>query len=105
MFKKKRILAIIPARSGSKGIKNKNLIKINNISLVGHAINCLKKIKMIDHIHVSTDGKKIFNEAKNHNLPPLFYRPKKISGSITSDIDVIHFQEDLLVNTLRWHQF
>ena len=70
MFKKKKILAIIPARSGSKGIKNKNLKKINNISLVGHAIECLKKIKEIDYIHISTDGKKTYNEAKKYNLKP-----------------------------------
>jgi|TARA_Y100000389_G_scaffold168335_1_gene173952 CMP-N,N'-diacetyllegionaminic acid synthase len=91
MFKKKKILAIIPARSGSKGIKNKNLKKINNISLVGHAIECLKKIKEIDYIHISTDGKKIFKEAKKYNLKPLFYRPNYLSGPKTSDIEVIEF--------------
>ena len=72
MYKNNSILAIIPARSGSRGIKNKNLVKINNLSLVAHAINCVKKINFIDHIHVSTDGKKIFNEASNLNVSRYF---------------------------------
>ena len=44
MLKKNNILAIVPVRSGSIGIKNKNLKKINNISLVGYAIKFLKKV-------------------------------------------------------------
>ena len=56
MYKKKSILAIIPARGGSKGIKNKNLKKISKISLVGRAILFAKKNKEIDEIFVSTDS-------------------------------------------------
>ena len=43
MYKKKKILGIIPARKGSKSIKNKNLIKINNKTLIEIAINSAKK--------------------------------------------------------------
>ena len=91
MYKNNSILAIIPARSGSRGIKNKNLVKINNLSLVAHAINCVKKINFIDHIHVSTDGKKIFNEASKFKCKPLFLRTKKLSGPRISDIEVIEY--------------
>ena len=91
MYKKKKILAIIPARSGSIGVKNKNLIKINNLSLVAHAIKCVQKVKIVDHIHVSTDGKKIYKEAEKYKQKPLFFRTKKLSGSRVSDIQVIEF--------------
>ena len=55
MYKKKKILAIIPARGGSKGIKLKNLKKIKKISLLDRAYNILIKSNYIDYICVSTD--------------------------------------------------
>ena len=55
MYKNKRLLAIIPARGGSKGIRLKNLRKINGISLIGHIGKLVKKIKFIDLSLVSSD--------------------------------------------------
>ena len=89
MYKNKRLLAIIPARGGSKGIKLKNLKKINKISLIGHDSNIFKKIKFIDLSLVSTDHPKIIKEAKKYNLKILFKRPKKISGDKIGDLSVI----------------
>ena len=78
------------ARSGSKGIINKNLKKINNISLVGNVAKFLKKIKFIDLSIVSTDSKKIGLEASKYGLNFLFLRPKKISGPKISDEVVLN---------------
>ena len=89
MYKSKKILAIIPARGGSKGIKHKNLKKIRNISLVSHAINFAKKNKEIDKIIVSTDSNKIALEAKKNKVDFPFFRPKKISGDKVSAYDVL----------------
>ena len=89
MFKNKNILAIIPARGGSKGIKNKNLKKIFNQSLVARAILFAKKIKHIDDIVVSTDSGKIKKEAINCGIKFPFFRPKKLSGDNISDFDVL----------------
>ena len=55
MKKKLNILAIIPARSGSKSIKNKNLKKINNIPLIGYSINIATKPKLINKIREHLD--------------------------------------------------
>ena len=56
MFKKKKIIGIIPARSGSKGIKNKNMSKINNISLIGHASKFLNELNFIDYKVITSDS-------------------------------------------------
>ncbi len=53
------IVAIIPAKGHSKRLKNKNLIKLNGISLLEHTINYVRKSKYIDLFLVSTESKKI----------------------------------------------
>ena len=80
MLKNKSILAIIPARGGSKRLKNKNLKKIKSKSLLYYTLDAVKKSKYIDKIFVSTESKKIFNEAKKYQLTPSFLRPKTLSG-------------------------
>lgn len=83
------VLAVIPARGGSKGIKLKNLKKINGITLVSHAINIAKELKFIDDIIVSTDHNKIKKEAEKSGIQVPFLRSKKLSGDIISDSDVL----------------
>ncbi len=89
MYKNKSILAVVPARGGSKGIKDKNLKKINNISLVGYTGLVLKKISMIDNKIVSTDSVNIKKEALKYGLNAPFLRPNKLSGDRIGDIDVL----------------
>jgi len=62
------VLAIIPARSGSKGIKNKNIKKINNITLIERAYIVAKKSKIFDKIIISTDSPKYQNLMKKKIL-------------------------------------
>ena len=85
MIKKKRIIAVVPARGNSIGIKLKNLIKINNKSLIAIVAKFIHKCKFIDFAVVSTDNKKITNEAKKNRLQ-VVNRPKKLSGDKTPDI-------------------
>ena len=85
----KKILAVILARGGSKGIKLKNLRKINNKSLVFHAANTVKKINEIDRAIVSTDHNKISKEAVKFGLSAPFKRPAKLSGDKISDYKVL----------------
>ena len=58
MLLNKKILALVPARGGSKGIKYKNLKKINGISLIGHAYKFIKSSRFIDDLYLSTESKK-----------------------------------------------
>jgi len=89
MYKNKIILAIVPARGNSKGIRNKNLRKINGISLVEHAGNVLKKVSWIDYSIISSDSDKIIRAAKKSNLECFFKRPRNLSGDRISDYSVI----------------
>ena len=58
-------ICIIPARSGSKRIKNKNIQKIDNVPLIGITIKIAKKSGLFKRIIVSTDCPKIASIAKN----------------------------------------
>ena len=91
MFKKKKILAVIPARAGSKKIKNKNIIKIKKKPLIYYTIIEAIKSKFIDEICLSTDSVKIQNISKSFGLDSFFLRPKILStdNALTKDV-VLH---------------
>ena len=84
-----KVVAIIPARAGSKSIKNKNIIKIKGKPLIWYSINLAKKSKLIDRVIVSTDSKKIKKIATESGAEVPFLRPKKISGFYSKDIDYL----------------
>lgn len=84
-----KILSIIPARAGSKGIRNKNIRNLNGKHLVEYPIICAKKSKFVNRIIVSTDGEKIAKIAKDAGAEVPFLRPKKYSHSKASQLDVI----------------
>ena len=81
------ILAVIPARGGSKGIKYKNLLKLNKRSLIEIAIKEAKKSKYITKIIFSSDSNKIIKEAKKFTKVE-FIRPKRYSTDKASSYDV-----------------
>lgn len=83
-----RFHALICARSGSKGIKNKNIRKFNSKPLIFYPINLAKKINEIKTVSVSTDSKKIANISKNYGAEIPFLRPKKLSGDKSNEWDV-----------------
>lgn len=76
-------ICIIPARSGSKRIKNKNIKKINEDPLIGIVIKIAKKANIFKKIIVSTDSKKISNISKRYGAEVPFLRNKKLSGDHT----------------------
>lgn len=93
MYKEKKILAIIPARSGSKGIKNKNIIEINGRPLIDFSIKAANNSKYIDTVFVSTDSLKIAEIAMLSGAKVPFLRPERLaqdeSNIIDSVIDII----------------
>jgi CMP-N,N'-diacetyllegionaminic acid synthase len=84
-----KILAIIPARGGSKSIPLKNIQKLDGIPLIAHTINSALKSKKINRIIVSTDNQQIKRVAEKFGAEVPFMRPKKFSTSKSQNIDVI----------------
>ena len=86
---RKKFWVFVPARSGSKGIKNKNIIKINSHTLIGHTIIFAKKIKLCEKICFSTDSLYYLKIANSYKINETYIRPKKISKHLTEDKDVV----------------
>jgi len=89
------IYAIIPARGGSKGIKNKNLKKIGGRSLIEIAVSESMKSTYVDEVIVSTDCEDIAQEAIRFGAKIIF-RPSNISGDTSSsESAIIHALNNL----------
>ena len=83
-----KIICIIPARKGSKRLKNKNIKTFYGKPIISQVIQKLKKFKIFDKIYVSTDCSKIENIAKKHKLE-VIKRNKKLSNDHTDTKTVI----------------
>ena len=92
MIKKINCLAIIPARSGSKSIKNKNIKKINQKSLIEIAHETAFRSKVFSEIIVSTDSAKYQKILSKKKIPVPFLRPKKLAGDDIADIEVLKYE-------------
>lgn len=79
---------MIPARGNSKGIKNKNIVKINKKELICYTINFSKKLKSVSKVIVSTDAQRILKIAKKNGAHVPFIRPAKFAKDYSSDLDV-----------------
>ena len=84
----KNIAIVIPARSGSKRFKNKNIFKLNNDFMINIVIDEAKKIQFKKTIFVSTEDKKIKNIVKKKGVK-VIDRPKQLSEDNVNKIDVI----------------
>jgi len=100
MINKNTILVIIPARNGSKRLKNKNILKIKNIPMVIRCAMEATKSKYVDHIYVSSESKKILNICKKYKVN-FIKRPKNLSKDNVEKQDVIAHGTKLLKNKLN----
>jgi len=85
-----QILCIIPARSGSKGIKNKNIMDFDGKPLLAWSIEQAKKCNYEMKIIVSTDSQEYANIAINCGAEVPFLRPSEISHDLSTDFELIH---------------
>jgi D-3-phosphoglycerate dehydrogenase / 2-oxoglutarate reductase len=87
MIGRKKILCVIQARGGSKGIPNKNIYKINNHPLISYSIAAAKGSKYIDDIIVSSDSIKICKVANEYGAKTPFLRPSFLAKDNTPSVD------------------
>ena len=88
-MKNKKILCTVCARGGSKGLPNKNLLKIGGKSLIGHTLTQAKLIENISCIIVSSDSKQILEEGKVHGADILLQRDDMLASDKAGKIDAI----------------
>jgi len=84
---KKNLIALIPARSGSKRIKHKNIVNFYGHPLIAYTINSAIKSKLFKKIIVLTDSIKYSKIAKHYGAEVPFIRSKKISSKNSPDYD------------------
>ena len=85
----KKVLAIIPARAGSKAVKNKNIKPLDGKPLILYTIEEAKKSDQIDKIVVSTDSFEIADLSKKNGVEVPFIRPEELSTDSSLTYDVV----------------
>ena len=83
------IVAVIPARGGSKRIPRKNIREFCGKPMISYSIEVASSSGIFDDIIVSTNDKIIVNNMKKFKIVKTFIRPKNLSGKKASTIDVI----------------
>lgn len=85
----KRVLAVVPARSGSKGITDKNMRPLAGRSLIGRAGDCLAALDWLDGRVISTDSQRYADEGQACGLDAPFMRPDEIASDRATALDTM----------------
>ena len=97
MIQGKRVLALIPARGGSKGIKDKNIRPVAGKPLIAYTIEAGKDCEYVDDVVITTDSQRIKAVAEEYGAWVPFLRPDELASDTATTLDaVLH-----AVNTLR----
>ena len=91
-----KVVALIPARGGSKSIPGKNIIKLGKHPLIAYSIAAARLSQYIEEVIVSTDSRKIVNIAKRYSATVPFLRPKEISQDRSLDKEFFKHYIDFL---------
>jgi len=83
-----KVLGLIPARAGSKGIPDKNIVPLGGKPLICWTINAACESNICDRLIISTDSRKIADLAKNHGIEVPFLRPPRFSTDSATTFSV-----------------
>lgn len=89
MFNSKKILAVITARGGSKGVKGKNIKKLNGMPLIEYSFKACKNSEYLDNVILSSDDNSIIDFAKEKGIEVPFVRPKELASDTATSFSVI----------------
>ncbi len=89
LFKKEKLIAIIPDRCGSKRIPRKNVIDFCRKPMIAYTLEAAKNSGLFDKIHVSTDCSEIKNTIEYLGFNVDFMRPKDLSDDFTPILPVL----------------
>ena len=89
MYDSQRILAVVPARGGSKGVPKKNIQPIQGVPIVARVGHLIQQLPEIDRAVVSTDDPVIAETAEQSGLAAPWIRPESLSGDRIGDLDVL----------------
>lgn len=85
----KKVLGLIPARGGSKGLPRKNILLVGGNPLIAWTINAAKNSKSIDTLVLSSEDSEIIEVAKKWECEVPFRRPDHLAGDTAKSIDVV----------------
>jgi CMP-N-acetylneuraminic acid synthetase len=89
--KKQEVIAIIPARGGSKGIFRKNIVDLCGMPLIAYTIQAALKAELITKVVVSTEDEEIAEISKKWGAEIPFLRPKELASDASGIWDVISY--------------
>lgn len=97
MFEGQRVLALVPARGGSKGLPGKNIIDLGGKPLIAWTIEAARASRYVDEVVVSTDSEEIAAVARWHGAEVPFMRPAALAGDQASSFDT-------LLHAIDWYE-
>lgn len=91
-----KILAIIPARGGSKGLPRKNILPLDGHPLIAYSIAAARASTLIDRVVVTTDSEEIASISRRYGAETPFIRPAELAGDFTTDLETFQHGIDWL---------
>jgi N-acylneuraminate cytidylyltransferase/CMP-N,N'-diacetyllegionaminic acid synthase len=101
MINNKKIIAVIPARKGSKGLKGKNIKELCGKPLIAWSIEAALSSKYLDEVVVSTDDKATIDIANKYGASAPFLRPEYLSSDVATTFDVLKHTINFYKNELN----
>lgn len=96
MHKGKKILAVVTARGGSKGLPGKNVLDLNGKPLIAWTIEHIHKSTLLDRTFISTDSREIALVCEKCGITVSELRPDRLAEDTSSSMDVLAYTIDLL---------
>lgn len=87
----KKVIALIPARAGSKRVENKNILRVNGHPLIAYTISAAIESGVFSYVYVSTDSETYAEIASHYGARVDFLRPSEFASDASPDIDWVEF--------------